>query len=145
MPLTTTEVIVTLCRPPLDIFDASDRTHADTVRFRLGPDVYIALQSRAKVPGEKMVGEDIELVARHEAPSEMEPYERLLYDAIAGEQTLFARQDEVEEAWRVVDPILGDTCPLHPYAPGTYGPPGADALVAASGSWRSLSLKADNT
>ena len=78
------------------------------------PDVYIALQSRAKVPGEAMVGEDIELVARHQAGSDAKPYERLLHDAIEGEMTLFARQDEVEEAWRVVDPILDDACPDPP-------------------------------
>jgi glucose-6-phosphate 1-dehydrogenase len=140
MPITTTEVVVTLCKPPLDIFDVYDRSHADTFRSRLGPDVYIALQSRAKLPGEEMVGEDIELVARHQPGSEMKPYERLLYDAIRGEATLFARQDEVEEAWRVVDPILDDVTPVHPYEPGTYGPPDADDLVADVGHWRTLSL-----
>jgi glucose-6-phosphate 1-dehydrogenase len=140
MPMTTTEVVVTLCKPPLDIFDAYDRSHADTIRFRLSPDVYIALQSRSKVPGEAMVGEDIELVARHQAASDAPPYERLLHDAIEGEMTLFARQDEVEEAWRVVDPILNDKCPIHPYQPGTYGPAASDAILADVGGWRTLSL-----
>ncbi len=140
MPMTTTEVVVTLRKPPLDIFDAYDRTHADTIRFRLGPDVYIALQSRAKVPGEAMVGEDIELVARHHAGGDMKPYERLLHDAIEGETTLFARQDEVEQAWRVVDPVLDDATPVHPYERDTYGPAAAADLVADVGHWRSLSL-----
>jgi glucose-6-phosphate 1-dehydrogenase len=144
MPITTTEVVMTLTTPPLAIFDAVERSHADTIRFRLGPDVFIAIQSRAKVPGEKMVGEDIELVANHQAPSEMKPYERLLHDAMEGEQSLFARQDEVEQAWRIVDPILGDGT-VHAYEPGTYGPAEADALVRDVGGWRSLSLKAAHT
>jgi len=140
LPLTTTEVIVTLRKPPLDVFDSYDRTDSDTFRFRLGPDVFIALQTRAKVPGEAMVGEDIELVARHQAGDDMKPYERLLGDALAGQQTLFARQDEVEEAWRVVDPILDDVTPVHSYQPGTYGPVAADELVTDVGGWRRLSM-----
>jgi glucose-6-phosphate 1-dehydrogenase len=140
MPMTTTEVIVTLRKPPLDVFDTYERTHADTLRFRLGPDVFIALQTRAKVPGDAMVGEDIELVARHQKVDEMTPYERLLGDALDGQATLFARQDEVEEAWRVVDPILDDATPVHTYEPGSYGPVAADELVVDVGGWRRLSL-----
>jgi glucose-6-phosphate 1-dehydrogenase len=140
MPVTTTEVVVTLRKPPVDIFDSYGREHNDTIRFRLGPDVYIALQSRAKRPGEAMVGEDIELVARHQSAGDMKPYERLLHDAVAGEMALFARQDEVEEAWRIVDPILDDVTPVHPYQPNTYGPASADELVADVGGWRRLSL-----
>jgi glucose-6-phosphate 1-dehydrogenase len=140
MPMTTTEVIVTLRKPPLDVFDTYERTHADTLRFRLGPDVFIALQTRAKVPGEAMVGEDIELVARHQKGDEMTPYERLLGDALEGQATLFARQDEVEEAWRVVDPILDDVTPVHTYEPDSYGPVAADELVVDVGGWRHLSF-----
>jgi glucose-6-phosphate 1-dehydrogenase len=140
MPITTTEVVVTLRKPPLDIFDTYARVHSDTIRFRLSPDVYIALQSRAKLPGEAMVGEDIELVARHQSAGEMKPYERLLHDAVVGETTLFARQDEVEEAWRIVDPILDNATPVHPYEPNTYGPNEADDLVADVGGWRRLSI-----
>jgi glucose-6-phosphate 1-dehydrogenase len=144
MPMTTTEVVVTLTTPPLDVFDVCDRAHADTIRFRLGPDVFIAIQSRGKVPGEEMVGEDIELVARHQAATDQKPYERLLHDAMAGEPSLFARQDEVEQAWRIVDPILGDST-VHAYDPGTFGPAEADALVRDVGGWRSLSLQAAHT
>ncbi|HKA02852.1 MAG TPA: glucose-6-phosphate dehydrogenase [Acidimicrobiales bacterium] len=140
LPVTTTEVIVTLRKPPLDIFDSYDRTDADTFRFRLGPDVYIALQTRAKMAGEAMVGEDIDLVARHQSADDMPPYERLLGDALEGQATLFARQDEVEEAWRVVDPILDDATPVHTYPPGTFGPAAADELVADVGGWRRLSV-----
>jgi glucose-6-phosphate 1-dehydrogenase len=143
MPITTTEVVVTLCKPPLDVFDSYDRTHADTFRFRLGPDVYIALQTRGKVPGEAMVGEDIELVARNQPGDEMKPYERLLGDALDGVQTLFARQDEVEEAWRIVDPVLGTATPLYPYRPGTYGPEAADELVSVVGGWRRPLLESE--
>jgi glucose-6-phosphate 1-dehydrogenase len=140
LPVTTTEVIVTLRKPPLDVFDSYERTHNDTIRFRLGPDVFIALQSRAKVPGEAMVGEDIELVARQQQGDDMKPYERLLGDALAGQQTLFARQDEVEEAWRIVDPVLDNVTPVHTYKPNTYGPAAADELVTDVGGWRRLSL-----
>jgi glucose-6-phosphate 1-dehydrogenase len=140
MPLTTTEVIVTLRKPPLAVFDTYERTHNDTIRFRLGPDVFIAFQTRAKKPGEAMVGEDIELVARHQEGDDMKPYERLLGDALEGQQTLFARQDEVEEAWRVVDPILDNVTPVHSYKPDTYGPAAADELVTDVGGWRRLSL-----
>jgi glucose-6-phosphate 1-dehydrogenase len=140
LPVTTTEVIVTLRKPPLDVFDSYERTHNDTIRFRLGPDVFIALQSRAKMPGEAMVGEDIELVARQQQGDDMKPYERLLGDALAGQQTLFARQDEVEEAWRIVDPVLDNVTPVHTYKPDTYGPAAADELVTDVGGWRRLSL-----
>src|SRR5205085_1048690 len=119
-------------------FDVSDHLHADTFRFRLGPQVYISLETRRKQPGELMVGEDVELIACREDSGQMAPYERLLYDAMHGETTLFARQDEVEAAWRVVDPILDDATPVHPYEPGTWGPTEADALLRSVGSWRGL-------
>jgi glucose-6-phosphate 1-dehydrogenase len=140
LPVTTTEVVVTLRRPPLDVFDSCDRAAADTFRFRLEPDVYIALQTRVKLPGEAMVGEDIDLVARRQSADDHPPYERLLGDALQGQATLFARQDEVEEAWRVVDPILDDVTPVHTYEPGTFGPAAADELVTDVGGWRKLSL-----
>jgi glucose-6-phosphate 1-dehydrogenase len=140
LPVTTTEVVVTLCRPPLDVFDESDRVHADTLRFRLDPDVFIALQTRGKVPGDAMVGEDVEMVARHQKTLEAMPYERLLWAAIEGEQSLFAREDEVEEAWRIVDPTIAADTPVFPYQPGSSGPEQADTLIGDVGPWRSLSL-----
>ncbi len=91
-------------------------------RFRLIPGVMIALGTKTKVPGEAMVGERIELVARQCHGNEMDPYERLLGDAMKGDDTLFARGDGVEAAWHVVQPILETPMSLHEYEPNTWGP-----------------------
>ena len=77
-----------------------------------------------------MHGEEVELVAAHQSPDEMAPYERLLGDAMHGEETLFVREDSVEAQWRIVDPILGNLTPVYEYAPHTWGPPEADQLIA---------------
>ena len=123
LPVTTTEVFVQLKHPPRIVFDEEQHGHPNYVRFRLSPEVFISLGARAKRAGEAMVGEEVELVARHQSPDEMAPYERLLGDAMRGDQRLFARQDAVEAAWRVVDPVLGPVAPVYPYEPGTWGPP----------------------
>jgi glucose-6-phosphate 1-dehydrogenase len=135
LPLTATEVVVALKRPPQDIFRERERGGANCVRFRLSPDVVIALGARAKAPGGAMVGEEVNLVAQHQSGDEMTPYERLLGDAIRGDAELFAREDGVEAAWRVVDPILRAVTPVHEYAPGTWGPPEAERIVARSAGW----------
>jgi glucose-6-phosphate 1-dehydrogenase len=83
-----------------------------------------------------MAGEEVELVARHVAGDEMTPYERLLGDAIRGDAMLFVREDEVEAAWSVVEPILAAPSPVLEYEPGTWGPAAADAMIAADGGWR---------
>ena len=135
LPVTATEVLVTLKRPPQRVFDEIGRDQANYLRFRLSPNVFIALGARAKVPGEAMIGEEVTLVARHQAGDEMGPYERLLGDALHGDATLFARQDGLEAAWRVVDPILGEATPVHGYEPGTWGPPQAARIAAEVGGW----------
>ena len=132
---TTTEVLVELKPPPYAVFDSIAQNGANHVRFRLSPDVLISICARAKVAGEAMVGEDVDLVARHQGHDEMTPYQRLLGDALRGDPTLFARQDDLEAAWRIVDPVLGDATPLYEYAPGTWGPPESDALIAPDGGW----------
>jgi glucose-6-phosphate 1-dehydrogenase len=103
------------------------------VRFRLSPDVFISIGARVKQPGEAMLGEEVELVARHNPPGEMQPYERLLGDAMRGDQRLFAREDAVEAAWRVVDPILDNATPVYQYDPGTWGPPEAAHICPPEG------------
>jgi glucose-6-phosphate 1-dehydrogenase len=135
LPVTTTEVLVELKAPPQVVFGEREPPQGNYYRFRLGPDVVIALGARAKVPGEEMTGESVELVARHHSPAERAPYERLLGDAMAGDQGLFAREDTVEAQWRIVDPILGDRTPVHGYDPGTWGPEEADRLTRAVGGW----------
>jgi glucose-6-phosphate 1-dehydrogenase len=127
MAVTATEVRVEFKPPSPAVFDHGRDT--DYVRFRLSPDVLIAIGARVKAPGETMTGETVELVVRDVPGDEMTPYERLLGDAIEGDPTLFVQQEVVEAAWRVVDPVLGDRTPLHEYAPGTWGPRQADAIL----------------
>ncbi len=135
LPTTATEVLVEFRRPPQIVFDEPHPGGPNAVRFALSPDVVIALRARAKVPGEELTGEDVELLAHHHHPDEMPPYERLIGDAIRGDPTFFAREDGVQAAWKVVDPILGDATPVRAYEPGTWGPTEADALIEGAASW----------
>ncbi len=137
LPITATEVLVEFQRPPQPVFDDIVPEHANYLRFRLSPEVVIALGTRAKLPGEAIAGEAVELIALHQHCSEMAPYERLLWDASRGDATLFARQDEVEAAWRVVDPVLNVTTPLYEYEPNTWGPREAERIIAPHGGWHS--------
>ena len=134
MPTTCTEVLVRFRRPPQRIFAGEREAAPNGLRLRLGPDVLIALRARAKAPGEGMRGEDIVLVAREHPGDGLLPYERLLGAAMAGDQSLFAREDLVEEAWRIVEPVLDGASPVHAYAPGSWGPREASALLPG-GSW----------
>jgi glucose-6-phosphate 1-dehydrogenase len=131
LPVTATEVMVQLKRPPSDVFGESVGC-ANYVRFRLGPEVTIAIGMRVKEPGEKMVGGDSELVAVDNDLGEMLPYERLLGDAMHGDASLFARQDAIEAQWRIVEPALGNAAPLHMYEPGSWGPSEAERLLPGS-------------
>lgn len=135
MPVTATEIRVEFKVPPQAVFDPVPATGANYVRFRLGPDVAISMGARVKVPGEAIAGECVELLARHIASEAASPYERLFSDAIRGDATLFVREDAVEAAWRVVDPILGQAAPLHRYEPGTWGPAQADGIISGDGEW----------
>lgn|GEM_PF-28067 len=128
LPVTTTEVMVTLKRPPQAVFGEIAPGRSNYLRFRLSPDVLISLGARAKITGEAMIGEEVELIARRHPGDEMAPYERLLGDAMRGDASLFAREDSIEAAWRVVDPILGNPTPLYAYEPNTWGPAEANAL-----------------
>jgi glucose-6-phosphate 1-dehydrogenase len=135
LPITATEVLVTLKQPPLRRVGPEETNY---VRFRLGPDVTIAIGARVKRPGEQMVSEPTELKVVHQPDGdEMDAYERLLGDAMVGDGTLFARQDGVETAWAIVEPILGNVTPVHGYAPGSWGPPDAARLTADAGGWHS--------
>jgi glucose-6-phosphate 1-dehydrogenase len=133
LPVSTTEVLVRLKRPPIKLIMHEPPNH---VRLRLTPEVRIALGSLVKKPGPAMVGEATELAfAEHDTGDEVEAYERLLGDAMNGDPTLFAREDAVEAAWTVVEPILDNATPVHPYAPGTWGPKEAEPLAATIGGW----------
>lgn len=138
LPVTATEVFVTLKRPPQNVFGEPFGEPCNYVRFRLGPDrVAVAIGARAKVPGEKMIGREAELFVSHQRGDEMEAYERLIGDAMAGDSSLFARQDGVEATWRVVDPILTVPTPIYEYEPGTWGPEESQELMAPIGGWQS--------
>ena len=133
---TCTEVMIELKQAPPVVFREAVPPSGNHVRFRLGPDMEIAVGARVKRPGERMAGEPIELSVMHQpSVDEMSAYERLLGDAINGEATLFARQDVVEAAWEIVDPLLHAKTELFEYEPGSWGPPQADRLVAPIGGW----------
>jgi glucose-6-phosphate 1-dehydrogenase len=136
LPITATQVIVDLQRPPLATFDDVAAAQSNYVRFRLSPEVVIAMGARVKRLGEAMEGEAVELVARHAPGTGDSPYERLLGDAIEGDASLFVSDEGVEAAWRVVEPILGAATPLADYEPGTWGPATAQAVVASEEGWQ---------
>lgn len=134
---TATEVLVRLHRPPQQVFGAAAASPPNYFRFRLGPDrVAIAIGASTKRAGAAMAGDPVELYVCNERGPQLSAYERLIGDALTGDPTLFAREDGVEAAWRIVDPVLNQPLPVHPYAPGSWGPPQADALAAASGGWQ---------
>lgn len=133
LPVTATEVLVDLKPPPLSKLSPLE---SNTFRFRLGPQIAISLGARIKKPGPEMVSMPTELVAvRSDKSDEVEAYERLLTDAMQGDQTLFVREDAVEAAWAIVDGILDDATPVSSYVPGTWGPAQAAALAANLEGW----------
>ncbi len=135
LPVTATEVLVELKRPPHDVFAEHEPADANYLRFRLTPDMSISLGARAKRPGERMVGEEVELYASHQSGTELPPYQRLIGDAALGDPMLFAREGTVEAAWRIVDPALDLKDPPLPYRPGTWGPNAAEALIPPPEHW----------
>jgi glucose-6-phosphate 1-dehydrogenase len=136
---TVTEVTVELNNPPQVVFHEATPSIGNTVRFRLSPRVAITIGARAKQHGEGMRGEPVELSVfeedRQGSGERLGDYERLLGDAMSGDATLFARQDVVEAAWAIVDPVIHGPSPMFEYEPGSWGPPQADRLVANVGGW----------
>jgi glucose-6-phosphate 1-dehydrogenase len=136
LPVTDTEVLVEFRRPPLELFGELIPARSNHLRLHLDPDVRIELGVRVKVPGDHLIGQDVELVAADHPTGGRPPYERLLGDAMVGDSELFARQDTVAAQWRVVDPVVGDdSTPLYEYDQGTWGPEEANQLIAGDGSW----------
>ena len=134
LPVTTTEVLVKLRKPPLDNL-AGESTNQ--FRFRLGPgEISISLSARVKRPGEELVSKPAKLSAVEDhTADEVDAYERLLGDAMHGDAMLFVREDAVEAAWAIVDPVLGNTTPLEEYEPGSWGPHEAIRLADDVGGW----------
>jgi len=139
LPETCAEVMARLHKPPSAIKDQN--LTANYLRFRISPEMVIALGTTVMAAGEEMTGEQVELeVVSHPGPAEMEAYERVLGDAMAGDATLFAREDYVEEAWRIVDPLLKADTPVYEYAPKTWGPAEA-ACITPPGGWDDPALR----
>ena len=134
---TATEILVELKPPPQVIFDDAARPTemANYLRFRLSPDSAIALAARVKLAGKEFTGEQRELYLSEEQPGAESPYERLLGDAMVGDGALFTREDSVEAAWAVVDPVLKSHHRAIPYRRGSWGPKESNALIAADGGW----------
>jgi len=145
LPATAAEVLVELKPPPQRLFDDSVPVngHANYLRFRLSPNSAVALAARVKRAGKEFVGDQRELYLLDEQSGIESPYERLLSDAMAGNGGLFTREDAVEAAWVVVDPVIDIPCPVYPYKPGSWGPKQADALIANDGSWHNPTLVKD--
>jgi glucose-6-phosphate 1-dehydrogenase len=134
LPLTCTEILVRF-QPRVSAFHAAG-SDANYLRFRISPEVVLAMGMLVLGPGEELSGHPAEMIAsRIPGANEMDAYERVLGDALAGDATLFAREDYVEEAWRIVDPVIKDTTPVHEYEPGSWGPREAAEKVVPEGGW----------
>jgi len=143
LPVTCTEVFVRMRRPPRVFPNCCPA--ANHFRFRISPDVTMAFGVIVMDEQEKMVGQSVELLASHHAThDEMEAYERVLTDAMEGDATVFSREDYVEEAWRIVDPVLKASTPVHTYELGTWGPAEADRL-APPGGWHNPVVTAEKS
>jgi len=135
MQITSTEVLVRLRRPPAMFISALPPPNY--FRFQLSPVVSIAIGTMIKDPGEQAMGTPVELMVSHQTEGdEMSDYERLLGDAMKGDPTLFAREDSVEAAWKIVEPVLGNVTPLYIYDPHSWGPSEVDATILPPGGWR---------
>ncbi len=134
LPVTCTEVVIRLRKPPHII--PGMKLASNYLRFRISPDVTAAVGILSRSLGDEMTGEPVELIAsQHPHADEMDAYERVLSDAMSGDRTLFAREDYIEEAWRIVDPALRADTPAHEYEPGTWGPEDTTPTIIPAGGW----------
>jgi glucose-6-phosphate 1-dehydrogenase len=135
MPVTATEVTVRFRAAPHDVFGLEPAPCLNSLRFRVWPETAVSLTIAGKKPGAGWLPQHEELTFAQQPGSDMRPYDRLVGAALDGDRWLFARQDSVEAAWKIVDPVLGDVVPVHPYAKGTWGPKEADRLLPDGESW----------
>jgi glucose-6-phosphate 1-dehydrogenase len=135
MPVTATEIIITFKAPPEDVFGIEPVVPEDTLRFRIWPETAVSLTVHGKKPGAGWEPLAEELAFAQQPGSDIRPYDRLIGAALDGERWLFARQDTVEAAWEIVDPVLGDVVPVHPYAQGSWGPEEARRLLPVGDTW----------
>jgi glucose-6-phosphate 1-dehydrogenase len=136
LPVTATDVTIRFHQPPHDAFGIKlDSSDTNALRFRINPAARVSITMTGKKPGDGWQPQSETLTFAEQPASDMRPYDRLIGAALAGDRGLFARQDTVEQAWRVVDPVLGDVVPVHTYAKGNWGPKEADALLANGDVW----------
>jgi glucose-6-phosphate 1-dehydrogenase len=135
MPVTATEISIRFKPVPFDVFGVDTKHLANALRFRIWPSTQISLTLAGKKPGAGAEPQLQDLVFAEDSGADMRPYDRLIGAALDGRRVLFARQDTVEAAWRVVDPVLGDAVPVHRYQRGTWGPKEADALLPNGVDW----------
>jgi glucose-6-phosphate 1-dehydrogenase len=135
MPVTATEIDIKFKRPPHDVFGIEPFAVSNALRFRVWPETAVGLELAGKKPGAGLEPQPEELTFSGQPGSDMRPYDRLIGAALDGDRWLFARQDTVEAAWEVVDPVLGDVTPVHPYARGSWGPQEADRLLPGRDTW----------
>ena len=135
MPVTATEITITFKAPPRDVFGIEPMAPEDRLRFRIWPETAVSLTLHGKKPGAGWEPQAEELSFAQQPGSDIRPYDRLIGAALDGDRWLFARQDTVEAAWEIVDPVLGDVVPVHPYAKGSWGPGEATRLLPDRDTW----------
>ena len=135
MPVTATEVSFRFRRPPHDMFDLRHSLATNRLRFRIWPDSEVGMTLVGKTPGAGWTPQVEDMSFSQQGSADMRPYDRLIGAALNGDRWLFARQETVEAAWRVVDPVLDDATPVHAYPRGSWGPKEADALLPEGDVW----------
>jgi glucose-6-phosphate 1-dehydrogenase len=135
LPVTATEISIRFRRPPHDVFGVMPSALSNDLRFRIYPRARVALDLIGKKQGTGWNPQQESLAFAEQAASDMRPYDRLIGAALTGQRWLFARQETVEAAWRVVDPVLGNVVPLHTYSKGSWGPKEADGLLPDGIPW----------
>ena len=136
LPVTATEIAIRFHRPPHDVFDLGpEADNVNMLRFRINPSAGVSMTLAGKKPGAGWQPQPETLAFAEQPAADMRPYDRLIGAALDGNRGLFARQDTVEAAWRIVDPVLGDVVPVHGYRRDSWGPKEADTLLASGDTW----------
>jgi glucose-6-phosphate 1-dehydrogenase len=135
MPVTATEVTITFKDPPHDVFGIEPEYPGDNLIFRIWPETAVSMTLQGKKPGAGWEPLAEQMSFAQQPGADIRPYDRLIGAALDGDRWLFARQDTVETAWQIVDPVLGDVVPVHPYARGSWGPKEADRLLPDRDTW----------
>jgi glucose-6-phosphate 1-dehydrogenase len=137
LPVKSTQVEIDLKPPPQDVFTEVSRRQSNAITFTIGDEMGISVSAKVLDPDHRQ-GEDVTLVAQRRPQPPLPAYERLLTDAMHGNKLLFSPEVNIAALWRIVDPILDDATPVHPYAKGSWGPADADHMVRHYGGWKGV-------